>query len=311
VGGASVRSGHLAAGGRASGGGVAAFGVAGSGTSAGFVGPIGGSFASSSGGGGSASSGSGAGSAAQRNADRSMQKVLRELVPRILRSKSFERTSIKDVREEAEDRLGLQRGGLDQHRDVLKLIITDYVSDRQDVGSPSGPPTKRQRVDLAEASLAGWREMWESRRFTDAIITCQGQRFEVHRVVLGSRSPVLAAMFGQEGMREGSERHIEVRDSEPEMVEAMLRYMYIGEVRESMDCTQLLRLADEYEVQGLLEVCAEAILEDLSAETVANSAFALRMHRHREVIADAYDRLVDNVQHDKELLRAALESCRP
>merc|ERR1719189_1914625 len=117
------------------------------------------------------------GDGTRRKATPEDAQVLRELVPRILRSKSFERTSIKDVREEAEDRLGLQRGGLDNHREALKRIITDYVSDRSDIGSPSsgGGPSKRQRVDLAEASLAGWREMWESRRFTDAVITCQGQ----------------------------------------------------------------------------------------------------------------------------------------
>lgn len=243
-----------------------------------------------------------------------MQQALRELVPRILRRKSFERTSIKDVREEAEDRLGLDRGGLDQHREFLKRIVTDYVSDRSsaDASTAGGPPSKRQRMDLAEASVAGWREMWETRLFTDAVVTCQGQSFQVHRAILGSRSPVLAAMFGQEGLREGAERQVDIKDSEPEVVEAMLRYIYIGEVCESIDCTRLLPLADSYEVQGLLDVCAESILEDLSPETVAASLRALRMHRHREIISLAYERLLTNVQHDKDLLRAVAEQvCGP
>jgi len=244
-----------------------------------------------------------------------MQEVLAELIPRILRCKSYECTSIKDVREEAEDRLGLLRGGLDDHREALTRIIKDYVyehgetlSDFRGPGSsPSGRPHKRRRVDLTEASLAGWQDMWQNRRFTDAVVRCQGQSFAVHRAVLGSRSPVLAAMFAQEGLREGAERQLAISDAEPQLVEAMLRYMYIGEVTEDTDCSQLLRLADQYEVEGLIEVCCTAMLQDLSPETVAGSLCCLRKHRHREAVKAAYERLLLNVQHDKELLRALAE----
>mmetsp|Transcript_9709 Transcript_9709/g.27665 ORF Transcript_9709/g.27665 Transcript_9709/m.27665 type:complete len:167 (-) Transcript_9709:8-508(-) len=162
-----------------------------------------------------------------------------------------------------------------------------------------------------ESCVAGWRDMWESRRFTDAVVRCQGQCFQVHRAVLGARSPVMEAMFAQEGLREGSERAIDIADTEPDVVEAMLRYMYIGEVTEAIDCASLLSLADQYEVDGLVEVCAHALVQDLSAETVASALCALRALRHREVIATAYERLLANVQHDKELLRALAETVRP
>lgn len=238
-----------------------------------------------------------------------MQARLRELVPRILRGKPLERTSARDVREEAEDRLGLARGGLDRHRDSLNRIISDWVeehvTDRKDEASCT---RKRRRADLAESSLAGWRDLWESRRFPDAEVHCGGITFDVHRAVLGARSPVLDAMFRQEGLREGSERRVIIEDAPPEVVEALLRYMYVGEVAENSEHASLLRLADKYEVEGLTEICVEALLQCISTETVVSSLCALRTHRARGHVAAAYERLLASIQSDRELLRAVADA---
>jgi len=236
---------------------------------------------------------------------------LRELVPRILRGKALERTSAKDVREEAEDRLGLVRGALDKHREALNRIISEWVEDHILEGKEEAPGArKRRRADLEEASLAGWRELWESRRFPDAVVHCGGRSFEVHRAVLGARSPVLNAMFSQEGLREGSERSVAIEDAEPDSVEAMLRYMYVGEVPEDCEHAALLHLADKYEVEGLAEICAEALAQGLAAETVVASLCALRTHRGRKPIAAAYERLLSSIQNDRELLRAVADAVR-
>ena len=47
--------------------------------------------------------------------------------------------------------------------------------------------------------------MWEARQFTDAVVACGGQAFEVHRSVLAVKSPVLASMIATD-LREGSQR---------------------------------------------------------------------------------------------------------
>mmetsp|Transcript_4210 Transcript_4210/g.11625 ORF Transcript_4210/g.11625 Transcript_4210/m.11625 type:complete len:232 (-) Transcript_4210:88-783(-) len=220
-----------------------------------------------------------------------MQAKLEELVPRILRGKALDRTSSKDVREEAEDRLGLARGDLDGHREALTHIISGWVKQHFHSGKEEPPSArKRQRADLAQASLSGWRELWESRRFPDAVVRCGGRAFEVHRAVLGARSPVMNAIFSQEGLREACERRLNIEDAQPEAVEAMLRYMYLGEVTEDCDYAALLRLADQYEVEGLPEICAQALLQSISTETVVTSLCALRTHRGCRPVADAYER---------------------
>lgn len=117
-------------------------------------------------------------------------------------------------------------------------------------------------------------------------------------------------MFSQEGLREGSERRVAIEDAEPETVEALLRYMYIGEVPESCECASLLRLADQYEVEGLPELCAEALVQGACAETVVPALCALRTHRGRGPVAAAYERLLASIQNDRELLWAVAEAVR-
>lgn len=221
----------------------------------------------------------------------------------------MERTSPKDVREEAEDRLGLPRGSLDELREELNQIVFNWVDKHFQEATPSSA-RKRKRADLEEASLAGWRDLWEHRRFPDAVVHCRDSSFEVHRAVLGTRSPVFNRMFGQEGLREGCERRLTIDDAEPETVEAMLRYMYVGEVEEDCQFTDLLALADRYEVDGLVKICADAILQTVSSDTVVGSLCALRTHLCSDVVQEAYEKLLLSIQNDRQLLREVAAAVR-
>mmetsp|Transcript_118392 Transcript_118392/g.315102 ORF Transcript_118392/g.315102 Transcript_118392/m.315102 type:complete len:257 (-) Transcript_118392:7-777(-) len=244
-----------------------------------------------------------------------MQAKLEELVPRILRGKvrddAIESCTLGNVRKEAEERLGLPSGALDEHRLALNQIILSWLeAEIRDGEEEPRSARKRRRADQEEASLAAWRELWESRRFPDATVRCGERSFEVHRAVLGARSPVLNAMFSQEGLREGRERLLTVEDAEPETVETMLRYMYVGEVTGNCQYIDLLRLANQYEVDGLPQICADAILQGVSADTVVGSLCALRAHADSDPVAAAYERLLTSIQNDRELLRVVASAVR-
>merc|ERR1712146_46433 len=108
-------------------------------------------------------------------------------------------------------------------------------------------------------------------RFTDATVRCNDRTMEAHRAVLAKSSPVMRALFSQESFREGTARVVEITNAEPEQVEAMLRFMYIGEIVGDVDFVQLLRLADQYDVEGLPKVCCDALLEKLSVQSVVTT----------------------------------------
>ena len=103
--------------------------------------------------------------------------------------------------------------------------------------------------------------MWTNRRFTDAVVVIVGKRFAVHRSVLSEASPVFYRAFSG-SMREASKACYEVKDSTPDAVEAMLKYVYTGAApKESEDITlPLLELAVQYELADLCEKAANDLL---------------------------------------------------
>lgn len=167
---------------------------------------------------------------------------------------------------------------------------------------------KRKREDYQEASTAAWRSLWELRQFADVTIQCGSMCFELHRVVLAAHSPVFNAMLTNEKMVEGATRRITVEDTQPESLELMFQYMYIGELPANCDFCALLTLADRYDVTGLDHLCADSILQAISAETVATSLRALKKHKHRKPVDDAYSALLAKIQKDQQLFEAMAEA---
>ena len=118
------------------------------------------------------------------------------------------------------------------------------------------------------------KRLWKQRKFTDAEVVVGTSRLPVHRATLCAASPVFAAAFGlppEEGrsycdsttMQHGRTAVCTVRDAEPATVEAMLRFVYTGELLsedDSPDPAKLLELAALYQVGSLapLDVCSRA-----------------------------------------------------
>merc|ERR1711879_657598 len=101
--------------------------------------------------------------------------------------------------------------------------------------------------------------LWDTRAHGDATITCEGQTFTVHRGILSAASPVFAACFRND-MVEGISANIEIRDSQAEAVEAMLRYIYTSNI-DSSTAPAVLLLAHRYQIETLVGRCAEVLLE--------------------------------------------------
>merc|ERR1711879_812290 len=112
------------------------------------------------------------------------------------------------------------------------------------------------------------RNILSSRSFTDAIVRCGDQHFEVHRAILAASSPVFDAMFKTEGMKEGSERTVVIENSSPAAVGAMIEYMYVSEVPDDADVACLLQLADQYQLEGLLDLCGTLLINNVTEQNV-------------------------------------------
>jgi len=97
--------------------------------------------------------------------------------------------------------------------------------------------------------------------FSDFRIVCGGLMLPCHEAILRARSPVFDSMF-QQDMKESSSRELSIEDVQNDTVEAMLEYIYTGGVTKKVkNESELVYVADKYELPGLLELCFHKLNE--------------------------------------------------
>merc|ERR1719277_2636815 len=122
--------------------------------------------------------------------------------------------------------------------------------------------------------------LWQGRKFADAVISCGGRSVSVHRAVLAAASPVFERMF-EGGMREAGQARVEIEDATPEVIEAMLQYIYTAELPASateLEATALFAVAMKYGLTALADEMGSRLLEGLTAENVRARVRAVRLH---------------------------------
>lgn len=152
---------------------------------------------------------------------------------------------------------------------------------------------RRGKNDSLAIAAARLHRMWEQPRFTDAVVSAEGRSFPVHRAVLSESSPVLAAMFENEVMQEGKSRLVRLSNVPVATVEAFLQYMYSCELPAGCDIAPLLALADQYQVDGLVELCCLALFDETAGVSTEKAIEALEPIRHHDPAALAWCRLVE------------------
>ena len=80
--------------------------------------------------------------------------------------------------------------------------------------------------------------LFESGKFSDVILSCNGAEFNAHKSILAARSPVFAAMFEHE-MEEKKQNRVEIIDMDKDVLSEMLKFIYTGK------STNLEKMADD------------------------------------------------------------------
>mmetsp|Transcript_52052 Transcript_52052/g.100615 ORF Transcript_52052/g.100615 Transcript_52052/m.100615 type:complete len:418 (-) Transcript_52052:196-1449(-) len=108
---------------------------------------------------------------------------------------------------------------------------------------------------------------------TDVEFCLKGaEPLRAHKLVLAARSPVFESMLLSSGMAESaSNSKVELLDTELDVVHLFLQYMYTDKVppetqQDNEMMCHLLALSHKYQVQSLVDVCADAIAAKLSDE---------------------------------------------
>jgi hypothetical protein len=164
------------------------------------------------------------------------------------------------------------------------------------IADSSEPDAKRCRTML--------RQMWLDSTFSDCALTCGERRFNCHRAVLATASPVWrAALEGD--FRERKEATIRIDDADPHVVESLLRYVYIGKL-DGADTVAVLPLAHRYEMPDLVGLCVRTMVKHVNADSVAKVVSLVNMFSEHAEVAPLWPKLVDQVRSDATLLEAAM-----
>ena len=143
------------------------------------------------------------------------------------------------------------------------------------------------------------------KEFSDATIVCGDQQFDVHRIILGSRSSVFRAMFNND-MTEGNSNKIEVKKMEPEVLKALLVYIYTGQTNFSIKPEEVLKAAEMYDLRLLKNFYEEKLCTSLDISNVNDMLVLGDLHRATTLKRDAMKLIVDNLEDREKVARALL-----
>uniref|UniRef100_A0A3Q7H5S6 BTB domain-containing protein n=1 Tax=Solanum lycopersicum TaxID=4081 RepID=A0A3Q7H5S6_SOLLC len=126
----------------------------------------------------------------------------------------------------------------------------------------AAPPSPTPQVYLGELYV-------NNSTLSDVTFLVEGKRFYAHRICLLASSDAFRAMFDG-GYRERDAKDIEIPNIPWDVFELMMRYIYTGSVDVNMGVAKdLLRVADQYLLEGLKRLCEYAIAQDISVENVS------------------------------------------
>jgi len=129
--------------------------------------------------------------------------------------------------------------------------------------------------------------------YADFSILSEGQDFPCHEAILRTRSPVFDKMFQQE-MKESSSRQMVIEDVKKDAVGAMLEYLYTGEVKKKVENeSELIYVADKYEIAGLLELCLHK-LNEVEEDMVVDILIMADRHNLKDFKKVAMQRILMN-----------------
>ncbi|CAH3160089.1 unnamed protein product, partial [Porites evermanni] len=139
-------------------------------------------------------------------------------------------------------------------------------------------------------------EPWED---SDLVLTVEDDTFYVHRQILSLHSPVFKAMLSSK-FKEGTATEIPLPGKKANEVLDFLKVLYLKETEGiTLDkMGHLLKLADEYDVQGVLDLCTKC-LKDVpkSEENVVKILYLAT-----DTVIASEDSRLDGVRDDCEIL---------
>ena len=98
--------------------------------------------------------------------------------------------------------------------------------------------------------------------YTDVVIKCKDKTFDVHRVIIASQSPFFKSKLER---WETDDRSIDMSDLDPQIVEAIIKFVYAEKVPNiSTLAPDLLAASEQYQLSALKNLCEKTLIKRLT-----------------------------------------------
>ena len=153
-------------------------------------------------------------------------------------------------------------------RVIFRVAITTFGRLETTVAAAATPAFTPPNTVTAD-----FKSMLTSGRASDIALCCGHREFAAHRFVLRARSPYFEGLFAST-MRDANADGLSITDTEPDVFEQLLLWIYTGEVAEAAlqakDMLEhLLMAANRYACGGLKLLCEAKLCEGLAVENAA------------------------------------------
>jgi len=134
--------------------------------------------------------------------------------------------------------------------------------------------------ELARNFMANHRSMSDLDMFSDFMIVCKEKQFKCHRNVLASMSMIFNTMITNNCFLESTEKVVEIVDSSPDVVEAMLFFMTNGIIPHDIDAKafDLITLANKYDLPDLKKACERSLVNNMTVENVIETLIIIDLY---------------------------------
>nr|VZI35006.1 unnamed protein product [Spirometra erinaceieuropaei] len=180
-------------------------------------------------------------------------------------------------------------------------------NDSRDLNLSENPDAERYSLS-AFAKMNTFRKRGQ---LCDIVVKVGSREFPAHRVVLAASSDYFDAMFSS-GMAESAQLEVELKSVSPDVMEALLDFMYTGQVRVSMENVQdLLPAASLVQMEGVKTVCSSFLFGEVDASNVLGIRRFAELHSCTELEAFTKNYAAHNfesvIEHEEFLFLTAEE----
>ena len=176
------------------------------------------------------------------------------------------------------------------------INVTQLESPTHEICIAQEEKAKSPGFDLSKVL----EEARQREQYTDVIIVTKEKEFKAHKVVVASQSPFFATRLEERWTEEGGNR-VNMTDVSTEIMDAILTYMYTGEVN-NVDriAYDVLPKAEEYQLEGLKVTCEAALSKVLAAHTVIDVLLLADTHNAQTLRQSCLEFIAKNIVEVKK-----------